>query len=76
VNAPVRPQTNPPQDKEQSMIVIVVEGGVVQAVFSDEPEEDVKVLDLDDAEAGDDEVTAEQMQAEIVKVEREMHPVW
>ena len=57
------------------MIVIVVEGGVVQAVFSDEPQEDVKVLDLDNAKDSDSEVTPEQMRREIAHIEREMHAV-
>ena len=57
------------------MIVIIVEGGVVQAVFSDEPQEDVKVLDLDNAKDPDSEVTPEPMRQEIVQVEREMHAV-
>ena len=57
------------------MIVIVVEGGGVQAVFSDEPEEDVAVLDLDNAADPDSEVTPEQMCREIAQVEREMHQV-
>lgn len=32
------------------MIAIVVEGGVVQAVYSDNPDERAMVLDLDDAD--------------------------
>ena len=55
------------------MIVIVVEGGVVQAVFSDEPQEDVMVLDLDKAKDPDSEVTPQQMRLEIAHVAREMH---
>jgi hypothetical protein len=57
------------------MIVIIVEGGVVQAVFSDEPQEDVKVLDLDNAKDPDSEVTPGQMRREIAQVERERHAV-
>ena len=59
-----------------AVIVITVEGGVVQAVFSDEPQEDVKVLDLDNAKDPDSEVTPAQMRQEIAQVEREMHAVW
>jgi hypothetical protein len=57
------------------MIVIVVKGGVVQEVYSDEPEEDVKVLDFDNAEDPDSEVTPEQMESELVRVAQEMHQI-
>ena len=58
------------------MIVIVVEGGNVQAVYSDEAQEDIKVLDLDNAADPDSEVAPEQMRREIAQVERKMHPVY
>jgi hypothetical protein len=57
------------------MIVIVVRGGVVQSVFSDEPDEDVKVLDFDDANEPDAEASPEQLEREIKQIEREMHQV-
>ena len=57
------------------MIVIVVEGGVVQSVFSDEPDEDVKVLDFDNAEDPDAEAPPEQLRREVELIEREMHQV-
>lgn len=57
------------------MIVIVVEHGRVQAVFSDEPEEDVKILSLDEALDIESEVTPQQMRCEIKQVRREMHQV-
>ena len=46
-----------------------------QAVFSDEPQEDVKVLDLDNAADPDSEITPEQTRREIAQIEREMHAV-
>jgi hypothetical protein len=55
------------------MIVIIVEGGV--AVFSDEPQEDVKVLDLDIAADPVSEITPEQTRREIVQIEPEMRAV-
>ena len=57
------------------MIVIIVRGGVVQSVFSDEPDEDVKVLDFDDANEPDAEASPEQLEREIKLIEREMHQV-
>ena len=57
------------------MIVIVVQGGVVQAVYSDEPDEDVKVLDFDNAEDPDAEAPPDQLRREVEKIEREMHQV-
>jgi len=61
--------------KEPGMIVIVVEQGLVQAVYSDEPQEDVKVLDLDHANAPDADASPKQLRREIKQVEREMHRV-
>lgn len=55
--------------------MIVVEGGVARAVFSAELQEDVKVLDLDNAKDPESEVTPAQMRREIAQVEREMHEV-
>jgi hypothetical protein len=57
------------------MIVIVVKGGVVQEVYSDDPDEDVKVLDFDNAEDPDAEVPPEQLRREVQMIEREMHQV-
>ncbi|MCE5280317.1 MAG: hypothetical protein ABFD92_07745 [Planctomycetaceae bacterium] len=58
------------------MIVIVVRGGIVQGVYSDEPEEDVVVLDFDNAASDpDSEVTPEQMEIELEQVARDMHAV-
>jgi hypothetical protein len=57
------------------MIVIIIRGGVVQSVFSDEPDEDVKVLDFDDANEPDSEASPEQLEREIKLIEREMHQV-
>jgi len=57
------------------VIVIIVRGGVVQSVFSDEPDEDVKVLDFDDANEPDAEASPEQLEREIKLIEREMHQV-
>ena len=57
------------------MIVIVVQGGAVQSVFSDEPDEDVKVLDFDSARDPDTEAPPEQLEREIKLIEREMHQV-
>lgn len=57
------------------MIVIIVEGGVVQSVFSDEPDEDVKVLDFDVANEPDAEAPPEQLEREIELIEKEMHQV-
>ena len=54
------------------MIVIIVEGGCVRDVYSDEPDEDVKVLDLDNAQS---EGTSDQIGHEIEQVERQMHHV-
>jgi hypothetical protein len=60
------------------MVVIVVEGGVVQAVYADKVlcPLDVKVLDLDNAKDADSEVTPAQMRREIQSVEREMQQVF
>ncbi len=57
------------------MIVIVVQGGVVQAVYSDEPDEDVKVLDYDNAREPGAEATPKQLDREIKMIERDMHQV-
>ena len=57
------------------MIVIVIEGGCVQSVFSDEPDEDIKVLDFDNARDPDAEAPPEQLRREIRQIEREMHQV-
>lgn len=57
------------------MIVIVVEGGCVQSVYSDEPDEDIKVLDLDNAREPEAEAPPEQLEREIKLIEREMHHV-
>ena len=57
------------------MVVIVVSGGVVQSVYSDEPDEDVKVLDYDNARDPDAEAPPEQLDREIAQIEREMHQV-
>lgn len=57
------------------MVVIVVSGGVVQSVYSDEPDEDVKVLDYDNARDPDAEAPPEQLDREIQQIEREMHQV-
>ncbi len=47
----------------------------MQSVFSDEPDEDVKVLDFDDANEPDAEASPEQLEREIKLIEREMHQV-
>jgi hypothetical protein len=47
------------------MIVIVVKGGCVQAVYSDEPDEDIKVLDYDNASEPVAEASPEQLNREI-----------
>lgn len=57
------------------MIVIVVEGGCVQSVYSDEPDEDIKVLDFDDAREPEAEASPEQLEREIKLIEREMYQV-
>jgi hypothetical protein len=57
------------------VIVIVVQGGCVTSVYSDEPDEDVKVLDFDNAEDPDAEAPPEQLRREIRQIEREMHQV-
>ncbi|MBI5725036.1 MAG: hypothetical protein HZA50_13830 [Planctomycetes bacterium] len=53
--------------------MVIVSGGVVQSVYSDAPDEDVKVLDFDDAR--ESEVSAEQMTRELRQVERDMYEV-
>lgn len=57
------------------MIVIIVEGGVVQAVYSDKPDEDVKVLDFDAANEPDAEAPPEQLRREVKLIEKQMHQV-
>jgi hypothetical protein len=57
------------------MIVIVVDGGCVQAVYSDNRDEDVKVLDYDNARDPDAEAPPEQLDREIKMIERDMHQV-
>lgn len=57
------------------MIVIIVRGGAVQSVFSDEPDEDVKVLDFDTASDPDADAPPEQLEREIKLIERQMHQV-
>ena len=57
------------------MIVIVVDGGVVKAVYADKVDMpiDVKVLDLDN-EKGEG-VPRSQMDQEVRQIEREMEKV-
>ncbi len=57
------------------MIVIVIEGGCVQSVYSDEPDVDVKVLDYDNAREPGAEASPKQLDREIKMIERDMHQV-
>ncbi|MCE5327870.1 MAG: hypothetical protein LLG01_15800 [Planctomycetaceae bacterium] len=57
------------------MIVIVVRGGIVQGVYSENKHEDVVVLDFDNAGDPDSEVTPAQMERELEQVARDMHAV-
>ena len=58
------------------MIAIVVVGGVVQAVYSDNQGEKVNVLDFDNAENPASEVSVEQLNVEVERMDREMHAVY
>ena len=57
------------------MIIILVEGGVVQAVYADKVDMpiDVKVLDLDNQKG--EGVPRSQMEREVRQIEREMEHV-
>ena len=58
------------------MIAIIVQGGVVQAVYSDKSDEKVRLLDFDNAEDPAAEESVEQLRGEVERIDREMHPVF
>lgn len=65
-------------DESQSTkrkVTVIVAGGMVTAAFSDDCDIDVDVIDLDDADMGDDE-TRDEMYKEVDRLEKEQRRVW
>lgn len=55
-------------------VVIVVSGGVVTAVYSDESDVEVELIDFDDA--NEDEETVEQCEEDLEAAKEKLHLVW
>lgn len=55
------------------MIVIIVEGGAVTEVYSDNSKDEIKIVDFDDAAADD---TGDEAMQELHAAKRDMHQVY